>query len=472
MNFKKNTKIISTVMTCLVIVAVLCVNLLVSILGAKIDLNIDLTKSQLLKLSDLTKETIDSLETDVRIMSLIPENAAEKYGDAYGIYDAMDRLLKKYDSMSSKITYEVIDTEKDPTVFQRYKDATGNDATEDSIIFETDEKYKVVDIASVASLTNNMVLFGGEQLFTSAIDLVTGGEEQIIYVSEGHNESAPAAYIAQLFSGQPFAVKSLNLMEEVPDDASLVMILSPENDFLAQEIDNLDKYISNGGNAIIAGANNINASTANLNEFYAEYGISYSDAYVSENSAENYFNGNKFYILPNVENTEITEAIYKNDLRVATFVSQSIDVTNAKNVEVQTILSSSSDSVLSYIKNSDDTASLEDGSEKGPFTLAALATKNYDEGYNSKLLFLGNSMYINPTLAEESGFANKDFIINSTKYLTGSSSLLSIGPKDLSTPMLAIDAAEQNLLMILVIGVIPVVILIGGFIVWIRRKHL
>lgn len=466
MNFKKNIKIISTVMTCLIIIAVIGVNFLFSVLGSKVNMNIDLTKSKVMKVSQLTKDTIDNLKEDVRIISLIPQDAA----DAYGIYDSMDLLLKKYDNMSSKITYTRVNTEKEPTIFQKYKDTSGNDATQDSIIFETDKTYRVVDIATVASITNNMVLFGGEQLFTSAIELVTGGKEITIYVTEGHNEVANAEFMSSVFSGQPFVIKNLNLMEGgVPEDASLLMILSPQNDFLSEEIDALDKYVSNGGDLIVAAPNELNKNTEKLSAYLSEFGVSFSNAYVVEESTKNYFNNMPMCIIPEIANTKITEALYNSNSRVATIYSQAINVTSAENVQHNVVLSSSE---KSYLKGDINSITYSEGDKKGPFTLALYATKMYDGNKNADMLFLGNSYYLHNTFLNDTGFANKTFLTNSVKVLTGSTSLLSIGPKDMTPSTIAIDASQANFLTILVIAVIPLAILLAGFIVWIRRKNL
>lgn len=464
MNFKKSYKMMSVAITLLVIAAVIGVNAIAGILNSKIDLSIDLTKSKILSFSDLTKDTIKNLETDVRIKSLIPEDAS----DSYGIYEAMDLLLKKYDKESDKITYTRVNTDKEPTIFGKYKDERGNDATENSIIFETDKTYKVVDIANVASTSNDVVLFGGEQLFTSAIETVTGGEQSVIYVTEGHNEAGNAEFVSSLLANQPFLIKSLSLMNDgVPDDASVVMVLSPASDFLDEELDALEKYIDNGGNAIFAGPNELNKNTPKINEFYSQYGISFSNGYVVEGSSKNYFNNLPLCIIPQINKSDITESI--SGERIATVYSPAIYVEGEKNVKSETILTSSSQS---FIKPDKDSVEYEAGDERGPFALGVMVEKTNDDANTAKLLFLSNSYYLHSNFVSNSGFANKDFIVNSVKYLSGSTSLMSIGPKDMTPQTIAIDASQANVLTVLVIIVIPVVILIFGFIVWLRRKYL
>ena len=79
MNFRLNKRILSMVMVLLVIVATVGVNFIVGILGSKVNLNIDLTKEKILELSDLTKETIKNLDTEIRIKSLIPKEKTDAY---------------------------------------------------------------------------------------------------------------------------------------------------------------------------------------------------------------------------------------------------------------------------------------------------------------------------------------------------------------------------------------------------------
>ena len=194
-----------------------------------------------------------------------------------------------------------------------------------------------------------------------------------------------------------------------------------------------------------------------------------SNSFVVEDSSKNYFNNMPMCIIPQVNETKLTEAIYNSNARIATIYSQAINVTPVSGIETETILTSSDNS---YIKNTKDSITYAEGDKKGPFALAALAKIETDSSSAAEVLFLGNSYYMHSTFINDSGFANKDFLVNAIKYITGSTSLLSIGPKNLTPSTIAIDASQANFLTILVIIIIPLAILACGVIVWIRRKNL
>ncbi len=480
MNFRTNTRIISTVMVVLIIVAVIGLNFLMGVLGSKINLNIDLTKEKILKFSDLTKQTIENLETDVKIKSLIPSSSR----DDYGIFDSIDLLLKRYDTASDKISYEVVDIVKEPTVFQKYKDKHGNNAPEYSIIFESENGYEVVDTINIfethsvsqSDPSKQVALFGGEQMFTTALELCAGGAKSNIYVVEGHGEYAmefsdglsagTAAYVEYILKGQPFNVKKINLMEkDIPSDSDLLMVIAPQNDFTDVEVERMDKYLSNGGDAIImASAFNINANTKNLDEYYKEYGIEFSNGILGENDESKYYNMNgMYYLMPTIEDTEITNAIKSTDGRVATDTSRGIKYESRQNITFTPVLSTS------------DNTYLFDGEEVTPtskMNLGVLASEVLEGGKTTNILFLDGPGYLNPAIFSQSSFANLDFVINSAKFLTDSTSALSIVPKDVTPAILAIDESQAKMYSYFVIAVIPFIILAVGFVVWYRRKNL
>lgn len=480
MNFRTNTRIISSVMVVLIIVAVIGLNFFMGVIGSKINLNIDLTKEKILDFSDLTKQTIKNLETDVKIKSLIPPSSS----DAYGIFDSIDLLLKRYDTASDKISYEVVDIVKEPTVFQKYKDKHGNNAPEYSIIFESKNGYEVVDTLNIfethsvsqSDPSNKVALFGGEQMFTTALELCAGGTKSNVYVVEGHGEyamefsdglsSGTAAYVEYILKGQPFEVKGINLMEkEIPSDADLIMVIAPQNDFAEVEIERMDKYLKDGGDAIImASMFNINSNTKNLDEYYKEYGIEFSNGILGENDESKYYNmSGMYYLMPKVEDTPITSAIKSTDGRVATDTSRGIKYENRKNITYAPVLSTSNDTYIFDGQNVTPSSKMNLG------VMASEITKN---GETTNILFLDGPGYINPAIFSQSSFANLDFIINSAKYLTDSTSALSIAPKDVTPAILAIDESQAKMYSYIVILAIPAIILAAGFVIWYRRKNL
>ena len=139
MNNKKNYMATAGVVTSLVIVAIIVVNILFGVLGTKVNLKIDLTKDKLLSFSEPTIETLKNLETDVNVYSIVPSSAEGE------LITQIREIIEKYAKLSPKIHYQVVDTEKNPQFIRKYM-TTGEGVSQYSVIFETDKRFRTVDL--------------------------------------------------------------------------------------------------------------------------------------------------------------------------------------------------------------------------------------------------------------------------------------------------------------------------------------
>ena len=71
-----------------------------------------------------------------------------------------------------------------------------------------------------------------------------------------------------------------------------------------------------------------------------------------------------------------------------------------------------------------------------------------------------------------SAFANADYISNCIKFTTGSSSLLDVGPKDITNQGMDISKEQSQKVMIITVIIIPLFFLIWGLITFIKRRKL
>jgi len=90
-------------------------------------------------------------------------------------------------------------------------------------------------------------------------------ERKVAYLTTGHGELNEAAQspdlrlahgVRQILEAQSFAIKDLGLAQglatDVPDDASVVLVLGPTQPFLPAEIEALERYAKRGGHLLLA----------------------------------------------------------------------------------------------------------------------------------------------------------------------------------------------------------------------------
>ena len=103
----------------------------------------------------------------------------------------------------------------------------------------------------------------------------TGHGEMYWKLDENDDQSRKVSYLKKILSSSNFTTKELNitngLANEIPEDASVVMILAPSIEFSEAEIETLQQYWNSGGSLFIALEPSGRAPTKLLNTLGVEY---------------------------------------------------------------------------------------------------------------------------------------------------------------------------------------------------------
>ena len=207
----------------------------------------------------------------------------------------------------------------------------------------------------------------------------------------------------------------------------------------------------------------------NLENYYKEYGVTFYDGVIIEGNEKNmYQHSNEYYLMPNIEESDITYAIAKKEGKIIVKTARGIDIQNKKNITSNSLLLTSNNTAIYSGGPVDDVNSFVD---IGKTSLATLVTKTNANSTKTNILFLGGSEFLNPLILGEPTYSNYDFLINAAKNLTNSSSELAILPKDVTPSIMAIDAQEAKMYGWIVTLLIPALILLAGLGVYIWRKN-
>jgi len=93
-----------------------------------------------------------------------------------------------------------------------------------------------------------------DEEITAAIEYVTGGITENVYLMKGHGESdLPDAARSILFKANlPLAEQDLNLLRTgIPRNCSLILCYKPVSDLAADELQTLREYLRAGGNFLL-----------------------------------------------------------------------------------------------------------------------------------------------------------------------------------------------------------------------------
>ena len=245
----KNNKQIKYLINSSVIIvgAVLVTVLLNAVLVAfdsKIPLKVSLTRDEIYELTDETKEIVDRVTDDTKIVVLYNGQTTE---DMMLLTD----IIEKYTQRNDKIKMETVDFANNPTDLAPYSEAIKSISNPHyAMIFAQGDQFDTAEASSYISTegTSNI-----ERIITNKLaSFVDGFKISSITMTTGHGEKTNSGFesVLKMYN---YNIKSVDLLkEDLPaDEKTLVVINSPTGDFSAEEIDKLDAFLDRGGNVQI-----------------------------------------------------------------------------------------------------------------------------------------------------------------------------------------------------------------------------
>lgn len=437
----------STVIMVVIIAIVIAANVMFSKLPTAAR-NIDVSNNDLYSIGDTTHSVLDGLKNDVEMIVIKDKESTDK---------RISTLLAKYADYSDHIKVTYMDPVLYPSVLTTY------DTEENNIVIKceaTDKTTKVAFSDIIVTTTSYYgssyeTSFDGEGQLTKAIDYVSNENNKLIYTMSGHGESNLGTNISKLISKSNFNVKSVNLLVDngIPDDCDMLICNQPTKDLADDELKLLREYMENGGKMTVVLADTT-TKTLNFDALMADYGISKVNGYIAD--TERYYGQNVYQIFPNYSSGDITGK-FGSDEYTLLFGSLGLKVEETDGVTVDEFLTTS-DKGAAVVGENDYT--------EGKYTLAAAATKD-----ESRFTVFGSASIIDDEFTSYyTNLMNLQVFMNSITSNFDDVSNISIDSISLQTTYNTI--ANGSGIGAIFIGIIPVALLILGFLRWFGRRKL
>lgn len=447
--------------------------------------NIDISSTKIYEITDTSRELLKNLDHKITFTVLAEKDKAD---------DRIKTFLSKYAALSKNISVEWIDPVLHPSALTEYE------ASENTIVVECADTGKsttvsfddivVVDTSSyyyTGSVSESE--FDGEGQLTSAVNYVTSDVNKKVYRTTGHGESTLSSSITDLMSKNNYNMEELNLVMQasVPKDCDLLLMYAPATDLTDDEKTAMQNYLSEGGKVMILLGDTSTSELPNIASIMKEYGMEEAEGYIAD--PQRCYQGNYYYIFPTLSlSGDMAKGIS----------SQMVLVTNTRGLNM---VDAARDTITasSFMSTTDSAyAVTEDKQTQGTYTLGAVATEQISSGTEDKSEDDGNENAEEEDgkdtsdNAEESSKESRLTVIaagslidsqitdtftqleNTTVFMNAVSSNfdgvqnISIEPKSLATEYNTVQHA--GLFSLLVIFGIPLLILAGGFAVWIKRR--
>lgn len=468
----------SVIVTAVVIAIVIVVNLAVRLLPTKYT-----------KYSTSTVGLYDISETSRGILSKVKDKISVYVVSDPSYTDEVTReYVAKYAGLNSNISWSTVDPAVKPGFLKEYtSESLSSQQTHLVLVNKNNGRSRVIPYTDIyyqkytqqellyyqmyyGSVPDNPTYFNIEQQLTSAVDYLTAEKLPTVYYITGHGETALDSTVTGLIGAENIDLAELPLLTKgsVPDDADAVIINAATKDFTEDEIKALEAYTAKGGNVLMTSFYNSKLKERNLTNLYGfakSLGLEYKDVKVYEGGGK--FVQSPDNILPTLVDKKYSSAIGNNTYLL---MVQCNAITLAKTApEGVTLTELLTTSVLGFAKTevTEETKSeKEEGDEEGTFVLGAMAEKTVD-GKTSKLVWLASPVLLDGRSL--SYYSNISYFMAILTDLCEKESSVTINAKSLQIEALTVSEASANLWGIILIAVIPLAVLVTGFVIWNRR---
>lgn len=469
-----STSVFSTGMIAIVVALTVVVNLIASALPQTYT-QIDATSQKLYSITEDTEKYLDTLKDDVTLYVMVNKNSKD---------DNVDRTLQKYASASKHVKVKYVDPNVSPAFASKYTDS---DVTSNSIIVVCGDRSKVIDYNSDiyeysydSSYNYSVTGYDCEGQVTAAIQYVTSESTTNVYELTGHDESTLSGDFSEVFQKRFMNVGSLSLLtvDAIPEDCQAIFITAPQSDLSEDDLSKLSQYLGNGGKIYLSIDYSKWNDLTNFKKLLSDNSIETTESLLAETDRSYYYQS-PFYLLPNVENTEVSSSVAgmtqvfvpysvgltytgEDDSNVTSFMTTS-DTTIAKAAANIAAVQSQADAA--------NIASVQDGDTQSQYSLGMMVT-NENGG---ELCVLGSAMMCTDSANQIVSGHNATFfngIVNAlvTTDDGNSDNAVVIAAKDYTVSNLTVSANAMLVYGILWGIFMPIALIIIGIIVWARRR--
>jgi ABC-type uncharacterized transport system involved in gliding motility auxiliary subunit len=449
------------------ILLVLAIAVIVTLLSERHYFRWDVTASGEHTLSEKTLQVLETIKEPVHIRAF----SREGHQDAR----ELERLLGAYRYEVPQITFEFIDPDRNPNLTRKYNVRSLN-----TMVLEGYGRNQTIKIADEEHITNGLIRLSKSE--THKCYWVTGHGERLFKGREATSLSA----LQESLGEENYVFEDLYLMKsEVPGDASIVIVAAPEKPLFPEEVESLRKYLNKGGRIILFLEP---FQEAGLASFIAEYGVIIENDVVIDKMSR--VMGGDF-LLPMVAQYgahEITK-----DFRLTSFFELARTVEAAESagtgIKATVLALTSPESWAETNKEELDQGQVgfdEAEDRKGPLSLAVISeltppiAEENEEGEENtgnpgtritgkgRLVVFGDADFASNKYFNTSG--NADFITNTINYLVGRGDLITIKKKHRDIESLMLNREQGMVIFWVPVVFIPLLILIIGIIVYVRRR--
>jgi hypothetical protein len=461
---------------------VLAVVVMVNYLGTKFYGRFFLSSQTQVKLSPRTLSVVHSITNRVTVTVY--------YDKTDDWYPTIVALLNEYRSANPEISVKTVDYVRDAGEAQKTKELYKLSSTTDKdlVIFDSGGHVKIVNgdaltqvkLEQVPNATKmefrrKPVAFNGEMLFTAMLLAVENPKPLKAYFLQGHGEPSLSETgdmdyqkFGAVLAENYIATEPLNLVGEnaIPDDCNLLIIAGPRTEFSEAELQKIGQYLAQGGRLFVLFNYFSLKHPTGLEAFLQKWGVNVIADIVHEpnNSSP-------------PSHQDVITATYGEHPSVNPLTGLPLQMVLPHPVSAVDWQNPPADApkVTELVFSSPQSTLMEDAAAAPrSYPLMAAVEQKSVPGIGNprgtmRMIVAGDSFFLDNQMIKAA--ANADFVGYAANWLLDRTVLLQgIGPRPVTEFRLTMTRTQLNQVRWLLLGVLPGVVLIFGWLVWLVRR--
>ncbi|MBJ7599971.1 Gldg family protein [Candidatus Nephthysia bennettiae] len=443
----------------LVSAVVIGILLVVNVLASRSSQAVDLTRSGLYTLSPKSALVAKRLDSDLQVTGFFrPDQSSTK--------NQVADLLSLYQQQSRFVKVQFADPDKSATQAL----SLGVTISGSLVLQYRNRTPVVLDVNSQTESDITGAVLRLEVNRTPMVCWAAGDGERSLTDADQTNGYSGAA---SLIKTSNYQYRDLLLSQEpgVPADCSLVAVVGVRQPLSELAVKSLQSYLSSGGKVFFAvdpWATDPRILTS-VNSVFQPFGVGFSGALVVE--------GDAAHQAANNPTTPVAfdfgaSPIAKDLARKYVFFVQPTPIVGeaASGYNSVDVVTTTDQSYSIAAQRS--TADKRPGDKSGPFVLMrTLEQSQAGSGKKARLVLIGTSaIAANQALPPNAAGANPDLLLGTLDWLSGQEDLIGISPKPPAAEPLSLTAQQERLNYLLTLILLPLLIVVAGAAVYVRRR--
>ena len=473
---------VAMAITALVIVMVIVLNIIIGLLVNRFpDLELDLTSNNSFALQDDTIDYVSHLNNDVTVYILMEKDKFESQGTYF--VQAQKMLNKMASKSDGKMKIKYVDLTSNPSFTSNKPNVDWQSSSANNIVLvESGKQYKVLTLTDCFEYDEQTYNYYGtysltgtkiEQAVVTAILNVTTDDKVVVDMIKGNNEQDYSS-LKSLLENNAYQVYDVSLATgDFDKDAKVAIMYAPSVDLDEKIVEKLSTWLSNDGKY---GRSLIYVPTAdmgempNLDDFLKEWGMSIDRGYVFETDETALVNASSPYAFTVSYGDYYKDNLKNSKIPVVVSESHAVNITD-ENTAHALLKTTNKAGVLPI--DADKSWDYKDAITGNGENVAAEGVMTNEDKKSSRVVVFGSYIMFSDTIMKYNSFNNTANFMRGGNTIADKEDVgITIESKSIDNTELGItDVATQNTMLVVFVIVIPIAILVAGFVFWLRRRN-